>query len=106
MKLMEQIIQKLERYGYKPKNVQQQKNERTTLFFESSQITINQKTLFTEFSLAIDYRLTFDPENVEYLNTKGIKYWSIYKHWLQFNYQPKDEQDLLTTINELLETYA
>ena len=48
--------------------------------------------------------LTNDQENVNFLNSI-TSYWSIYKHWIEFNCKPNNEEELETTIKELLESY-
>ena len=54
--------------------------------------------------LKLDYKLTFDQENVDYLNSI-TSYWSIYKHWIEFYFKPNNEEELETTIYQLLKTY-
>lgn len=54
--------------------------------------------------LKLDYKLTFDQENVNFLNSITT-YWSIYKHWLEFKFTPKNEEDLENTLLQLLESY-
>ena len=54
--------------------------------------------------LKLDYKLTFDQENVDYLNSI-TSYWSIYKHWIEFYFKPNNEEELETTIYQLLESY-
>ena len=101
---IEKIIETLTNNGHKPERVQQEETK-TKLEYENAYITIYHENLFTEFSVRFDYGLTFDNENVKYLNQKGVQYWSIYKHWLQLNYQPNDEQELESTIDVILNTY-
>lgn len=47
--------------------------------FEFGNAGLNVRTV-----LRLDYRLTFDQENVDYLNSI-TSYWSIYKHWIGLN---------------------
>ena len=101
---IEKMIEKLTTNGRKPKRVQHEEMK-TKLEYENAYITIYHENLFTEFSVRFDYHVTFDNENVEYLNKKGVQYWSIYKHWLQFNYQPNNENELESTIEGMLDTY-
>lgn len=101
---IEKIIETLTNNGHKPECVQHDENK-TKLEYDNAYITIYHENLFTEFSVRFDYDLTFDNENVKYLNKKGVKYWSIYKHWLQLNYQPNDENELESTIEVILDTY-
>ena len=54
--------------------------------------------------LKLDYKLTFDQENVDYLNSI-TSYWSIYKHWIEFYYKPNNEEELEATLYQLLESY-
>lgn len=54
--------------------------------------------------LKLDYKLTFDQENVDYLNSI-TSYWSIYKHWIEFYYKPKNVEELEATLYQLLKSY-
>ena len=54
--------------------------------------------------LKLDYKLTFDQENVDYLNSI-TSYWSIYKHWIEFNYKPNNAEELEATLYQLLKSY-
>lgn len=101
---IEKIVETLTNHEHKPKRVQHEEMK-TKLEYENAYITIYHENLFTEFSVRFDYHLTFDNEIVEYLNKKGVQYWSIYKHWLQLNYQPTDENELESTIEVILDTY-
>ena len=49
--------------------------------------------------------VTFDKEEAEYLENKGIDDWSIYKYWLDFSYSPTNEKDFENFLEELLERY-
>lgn len=68
-------------------------------YFEFGNAELNVRAV-----LKLDYKLTFDQENVDYLNTI-TSYWSIYKHWIEFNYKPNNEEELETTIYQLLKSY-
>lgn len=54
--------------------------------------------------LKLDYKLTFDQKNVDYLNSI-TSYWSIYKHWIEFYYKPKNVEELEATLYQLLKSY-
>ena len=45
-----------------------------------------------------------DQENVDYLNSI-TSYWSIYKHWIEFYYKPKNVEELEATLYQLLKSY-
>ena len=105
-KSIQKIIKNLKAKGFEPESITETKHD-TQVYYESSFIMLQKNTSkpIIGVSLPISYEMTFDQSNIDYLNNKGIKYWSIHKHWLEFSYQAKDEKDLEETIEELLETY-
>lgn len=103
---IQKIIENLKTKGFEPNSITETEND-TDVHYQSSFIAFQKNTSkpTIEASLPIHYEMTFDQSNIDYLNNKGIEYWSIEKHWLTFTYKAKDEQDLENTIQELLETY-
>lgn len=106
LKAIEKIIENLNKKGFKTEYQKIEENN-TEVHFQSSQIIFQHNTNIPTINLAlpIHYDMTFDQTNIDYLNSKDIKYWEIHKHWLEFTYQAKNEKDLEKTLEELLETY-
>lgn len=103
-KSIEKLVKNMKPYGDDPNINYNQDN--THIKYNSVDITISKyDPIIVEFSIRIEYDLLFDQDNINYLNSKGIDTWSIYKHFLEFNYSPNDEQDLEDTIKHLLQTY-
>jgi hypothetical protein len=102
---IEKIIENLDKKGHHLVNKTINENSivleygdcRFTLNFNRNPMSINAV-------LRLDYRVTFDQENVDFLNSI-TNYWSIYKHWIAFNFKPKNEKDLEDTLYDLLKTY-
>lgn len=67
-------------------------------------LNFNRNPMSIDAVLRLDYRVTFDQENVDFLNSI-TNYWSIYKHWIAFNFKPKNEKNLENTLYDLLKTY-
>ena len=64
----------------------------------------NKSFLYTEVLIGIsDYTSTHFP-HLNFLNSI-TSYWSIYKHWLEFKFTPKNKLELEATLKELLESY-
>ena len=103
---IQKIIENLKTQGFEPTH-QNVKKYDTEVHYQSSQVIFQHNTDIPTIGLAmpIHYDMTFDQTNIDYLNKKGVKYWEIHKHWLEFTYQAKDEQDLEETLKELLKTY-
>lgn len=98
------IPNQLEQAGYKPKSVKEN-DKSIEIRTNECRFTISKTSSLIESSILIDSSLTFDIENVEYLEDKGIDNWSIYKHILTFSYATKNEKDMLHTLIEVLRVY-
>ena len=106
---LQNIIENLKSEGYSTKSVTKKPND-IYVDYDKLQIHIDKNADTVYFSIRIGYNtknlpVTFSKEKADYLANKGIDDWSIYKYWLEFSYSPQDEQDLETTLKELLETY-
>lgn len=102
---IEKIIENLTKEGYHLAN-KTVEDDLIKLDFGDYKFTFNfkNKPLLIESVMPLDYRVTFDQDNVNFLNSI-TDYWEIYKHWITFNFTPKNEQDLEATLKELLESY-
>ena len=103
---LEKIIENLSKEGYQLANKTIKNNDLIKLDFGCCKFTFNFKneSLLIEASILFEYGTTFDQENVDYLNSI-TSYWSIYKHWIEFNYKPNNEEELEATLYQLLESY-
>jgi hypothetical protein len=98
------IPKQLEQAGYKPKSVKEN-DKAVEIRTSECRFVISKESTLIEAYILINSDLTFDIENVEYLEDKGIDDWSIYKHILTFTYAPKNEKDMLHTLIEVLRVY-
>jgi hypothetical protein len=103
---IKKIIENIKSYGYHPDTINH--NEKyIDIHYDSINFSFDtsHKPLAITVNANIEYRMTFDQENIEYLNSKGITKWSIYKYWLTFTYYPSNEKDLEDTLKDLLDAY-
>lgn len=102
---IEKIIESLNKKGHHLVNKTINENS-IVLEYDDCRFTLNfnHNPMSIDAVLRLDYRVTFDQENVDYLNSI-TSYWSIYKHWIEFNYKPNNEEDLENTLLQLLESY-
>lgn len=102
---IEKIIENLDEQGYHLVNKTINENS-IVLEYGDCRFTLNfnRSPMSIDAVLRLDYRVTFDQENVDFLNSI-TNYWSIYKHWIVFNFKPKNEKDLEDTLYNLLKTY-
>ena len=107
IKTIETVIENLKSIGYKPKSIKyikedsQIKYDMLEMYIEPDVIQFRIRLGFNTGNLAV----TFDKEDAEYLENKGIDDWSIYKYWLEFTYSPANEEDFENFLKELLERY-
>lgn len=102
---IEKIIENLSKEGYHLAN-KTIKDDLIKFDFGNCKFTFNFKNepLLIQSVMPLEYGTTFDQENVNFLNSI-TDYWEIYKHWITFNFIPKNEQELEATLKELLESY-
>lgn len=107
IKTIETVIENLKDIGYTPNSIKHIK--------EDSQIKYDMLEMYIQPDL-IQFRIrlgfntgnlpvTFNKEEAEYLENKGIDDWSIYKYWLEFTYSPANEKDFKNLLQELLKRY-
>lgn len=107
IKTIETIIENLKGIGHKPKSTKYAKED-FQLKYDMLEIDIKQDVV--QFRIRLGFNtgnlpVTFDKEEAEYLENKGIDDWSIYKYWLDFSYSPANENDFENFLEELLERY-
>lgn len=106
-KTIETVIENLKGIGYKPNSIKHIKEDSRIkydmleMYIQPDVIQFRIRLGFNTGNLAV----TFDKAEAEYLETKGIDDWSIYKYWLEFSYSPVNEEDFENLLKELLERY-
>lgn len=102
---IEKIIENLDEQGYHLANKTINENS-IVLEYGDCRFTLNfnRSPMSIDAVLRLDYRVTFAQENVDFLNSI-TNYWSIYKHWIAFNFKQKNEKDLEDTLYNSLKTY-
>lgn len=104
--IIEKIIEYLVKNGYHLANKTIKDDLIELDFGNYCKFTFNLKNepLLIKAVMRLEYGTSFDQENVNFLNSI-TSYWEIYKHWLEFNFTPKNEDDLKNTLLQLLESY-
>lgn len=77
---IEKIIENIKSYGYHPDTINHNENY-IDIHYDSINFSFDpsHKPLAITVNANIEYRMTFDQENIEYLNSKGITKWSIFE---------------------------
>ena len=107
IKTIETVIENLKDIGHKPKSIKHAKED-FQLKYDMVEMDIKQDVV--QFRIRLGFNtgnlpVTFDKEEAEYLENKGIDDWSMYKYWLDFSYSPTNEKDFENFLEELLERY-
>lgn len=71
---------------------------------ESLRVVINSNNR-VEFTTALDYKQTFDADDIEFFNSISVKSWEIYKHWIEFSVDVKDEKELEDVTRTVIDKY-
>ena len=58
-----------------------------------------------EFSTALDYKQTFDADDLEFFNSINVASWEIYKHGIIFRVDVKDEKELEDVTRKVIDRY-
>ena len=58
-----------------------------------------------EFSTALDYKQTFDADDLEFFNSINVASWEIYKHGIIFGVDVKDEKELEDVTRKVIDRY-
>ena len=106
-KTIETVIKNLKGIGYEPNSIKHIKEDSRIkygmleMYIQPNVIQFRIRLGFNTGNLPV----TFNKEEAEYLENKGIDDWSIYKYWLEFSYSPANEEDFENVLKELLERY-
>lgn len=71
---------------------------------DSLRIVINSNNL-VEFTIALDYKSTFDVDDIKFFGSINVSHWEIYKHWIEFGVNVKDEKELEDVTRKVIERY-
>ena len=58
-----------------------------------------------EFTTVLDYKQTFDADDLEFFNSINVSHWEIYKHWIEFKVDVKDENEFETVTCKVIDKY-
>lgn len=58
-----------------------------------------------EFTTGLDYRGTFDNDDVKFFDSIGVTSWEIYKHWIKFNVKVTNEKGLEAVTRKVIDRY-
>lgn len=58
-----------------------------------------------EFSTVLDYKQTFDADDLEFFNSINVASWEIYKHGIIFRVDVKDEKELEDVARKVIDRY-
>lgn len=71
---------------------------------DSLRVIINSNNRVS-FTTAFDYKQTFDKDDIEFFDSINVKSWEIYKHWIEFGVDVKDEKELEAVTHKVIERY-
>lgn len=58
-----------------------------------------------EFTTALDYKQTFDEDDIKFFDSINVVSWEIYKHWLTFKVDVKDDKELEAVTRKVIDKY-
>lgn len=58
-----------------------------------------------EFTTALDYKQTFDEDDIKFFDSINVVSWEIYKHWLTFKVGVNDEEELEAVTRKVIDKY-
>lgn len=58
-----------------------------------------------EFTTGLDYRGTFDKDDVKFFDSIDVTSWEIYKHWIKFNVNVVNEKELEDVTRKVIDRY-
>lgn len=71
---------------------------------DSLRVVINSNNR-VEFTTALDYKQTFDADDLEFFNSINVASWEIYKHGITFGVDVKDEKELEDVARKVIDRY-
>lgn len=58
-----------------------------------------------EFTTGLDYRGTFDKDDIKFFDSIDVTSWEIYKHWIKFNVKATNEKELEAVTRKVIDRY-
>ena len=58
-----------------------------------------------EFSSTLDYKQTFDKEDIKFFDSINVTSWEIYKHWITFGVDVRDGKELGDVTRKVMDRY-
>lgn len=58
-----------------------------------------------EFTTALDYKQTFDKDDVRFFESIDVTSWEIYKHWIEFKVKVTNENELEDVTRKVMDCY-
>lgn len=105
----ETVIEKLVKEFNYEINLINEYNDKLDIFLKSKFGEPLQVTIYSDnrvkFVTNLDYRQTFDAEDIEFFNSINVIYWKIYKHWIEFAVDVKDENEFETVTCKVIDNY-
>lgn len=111
MKFTRTIVEKVfENLGKTPESIREFNDGRSfdvdleNDWGESLRVVINSNNR-VEFTTALEYKQTFDEDDIKFFNSINVSYWEIYKHWLKFKVGVKDDKELEEVTRKVIDKY-
>ena len=71
---------------------------------DSLRVVINSNNR-VEFTTALDYKQTFDADDIKFFDSINVESWEIYKHWIEFSVDVKNEKELEVVTRKVMDRY-
>lgn len=111
MKFTRTIVEKVfENLGKTPESIREFNDGRSfdvdleDEWDDSLRVIINSNNHVT-FSTALDYKSTFDKEDIKFFDSINVTSWEIYKHWITFGVDVRDGKELGDVTRKVMDRY-
>lgn len=111
MKFTRTIVEKVfENLGKTPESIREFNDGRSfdvdleDEWGDSLRVIINSNNHVT-FSTALDYKSTFDKEDIKFFDSINVTPWEIYKHWITFGVDVRDGKELGDVTRKVMDRY-
>lgn len=71
---------------------------------DSLRVVINSNNRVS-FTTALDYKQTFDADDLKFFDSINVESWEIYKHWIEFSVDVKNEKELEVVTRKVMDCY-
>lgn len=71
---------------------------------DSLRVVINSNNR-VEFTTALDYKQTFDADDIKFFDSINVESWEIYKHGIIFRVDVKNEKELEVVTRKVMDRY-